>query len=171
VPDTRRSRIIVEAIGIVAVVLSLVFVGFEIRQNTAATRSATQQAVYEGGVQSNVNVMNNERLRDLLVLTKNDPEWASTAPRDGDYLLVARFHLNHFNNLENAYYHYLQGTYDPKLWAGQEGWIRSIGVEPTMKHFWAEFHDSFFPEFQAYMDSTSWALAGEPATGTDHQVR
>jgi len=161
VSDTRRNRIIVEGIGMVAVVLSLVFVGFEINQNTAATRSATQQAVYEGGIQSNLNVMNNERLRDLLVLTNSDPEWATTAPRDGDYLLVERFYLNRFNNLENAYYHYLQGTYDQKLWLGQEGWIRSIAVEPLMKHFWARFHDTYFPEFQAYMDSVLSAVEGD----------
>ena len=138
----------------------LVFVAFEINQNTAATRSATQQAIYEGGIQANLNVMNNERLRELLVLTESDPGWAATAPRDKDYLLLKRFYLNRFNNLENAFYHYLEGTYDQKLWLGQEGWIRGIAVEPLMKHFWAQFHDAYFPEFQAYMDSTFRALEG-----------
>lgn len=150
---STRARLIIEGIGLTGVIFSLVFVGLEIQQNTAATRSATQQAVYEGGIQSNVNVMNNERLRELLILTERDSAWASTAPRDADFLLLERFYLNRFNNLENAYYHFLQGTYDPRLWMGQEGWIKTVAAEPLMSHFWEEYRDSFFPEFQAYMDS------------------
>ena len=75
-------RTIGEIVAVAGILLGLVFVGWEIRQNTAATRSATQQAVYEGGIQSNLNVMNNERLRDLLVLTSDNADWAATAPRD-----------------------------------------------------------------------------------------
>ena len=151
--DGKRGRIIVEAIGLTGVVVSMIFVGLEIRQNTAATRSTTQQAVYEAGIQSNVNVMNNERLRELLILTEKDPEWVSTAPRDADFLLLERFFLNRFNNLENAYYHFLQSTYDSDLWAGQEGWISLIADKPPMRHFWIVFRDSYFPGFQVYMDS------------------
>ena len=95
------------------VVLSLLFVGWEIRQNTVAARSATQLAIHEGSIQANVNVMNNERLRNLLVLTRNDRDWAATAPRDADYLLVQRFYMNRFNNLENGYYHFLEGPTIP----------------------------------------------------------
>ena len=84
---SNRGRLAVEGIGLTLVAVSLVFVGLEVRQNTAATRSATQQAVYEGNQQSNLNVMNNDRLRDLLVLTTDDPDWAATAPRDSDYIL------------------------------------------------------------------------------------
>ena len=152
-PEAKRGRLIVEAIGLAGVVVSVVFVGFEIRQNTAATRSATQQAVYESGIQSNLNVMNNERLRELLIFAEQNPEWVSTAARDADFLLVERFYLNRFNNLENAYYHFLQGTYDPVLWKGQEGWIGLIAREAAMRHFWLVFRDSYFPGFQAYMDS------------------
>ena len=151
--DTKKGRILVEAIGLAGIVVSMIFVGLEIRQNTAATRSATQQAVYEAGLQSNVNVMSNERLRELLILTEQDPDWASTAPRDADFLLLERFYLNRFNNLENAYYHFLQGTYDSDLWASQDGWIGLIADEPLMRHFWIVFRDAYFPGFQAYMDS------------------
>ena len=47
--ESNRRRLVVEAIGLTLVAVSLVFVGLEVQQNTAATRSATQQAIYEGG--------------------------------------------------------------------------------------------------------------------------
>ena len=160
---SENRRVTLESIGLAAVVVSLVFVGLEIRQNTAATGSATQQAVYDAGIQLNLNVMNNERLRDLLVLTRNDPNWAATVPRDGDYLLVRRFYMLRFNNLENAYYHFLQGTYDARLWTGQHEYTNSIAGEPLMKHFWADFGAGYMPEFREYMDST---LAAQPGEGS-----
>ena len=40
-----QKRNIIEIVGIVSVVGSLVFVGIEIKQNTSAVRGATQQAV------------------------------------------------------------------------------------------------------------------------------
>jgi hypothetical protein len=135
--ESARGRTVVEAVGHLAVVLGLVFVGLEVRQNTTATRSAIQQAVFEGGVEANVTVMNNQRLRELIVMTDQDPAWAATAPRDADYLLLQRFYLNRFNNLENAYYHYLQGTYDPEVWAGQTGWVGLLSDDPLMSHFWS----------------------------------
>ncbi len=150
---SNRGRFAVEGIGLTLVAVSLVFVGLEVRQNTAATRSATQQAVYEGDQQSNLNVMNNGRLRDLLVLTTDDPDWAATAPRDSDYLLLHRFYLNRFNNLENAYFHFLEGTLDPRMWAGQAGWIRLTAGQPLMRHFWADLEEAFMAEFREYMDS------------------
>ena len=39
------NRIILEGVGIVSVIGSLVFVGLEISQNTAAVRGATQQDI------------------------------------------------------------------------------------------------------------------------------
>jgi len=153
VPVPSRLRLVVEGIGLAGVILSLVFVGFEIRQNTVAMRSATQQAIFETSIAANMNVMNNERLRELLVRTEDEPDWIATAPRDADYMLLKRFHQNRFNDLENAYFHFLQGTYDPRLWAGQEGWIGIIAEEPAMSHFWAELREAYFREFRSYMDS------------------
>jgi hypothetical protein len=62
--EANEARMAVEAIGLTLVTVSLVFVGLEVGQNTAATESATQQAIYEGGMQWNINIMNNERLQE-----------------------------------------------------------------------------------------------------------
>ncbi len=161
---SNRTRFIVELVGLTAVVISLVFVGQEIRQSTAATRSATQQAILEAGIQATVNVMTNERLRDLLVLTRDDPDWVITAPRDSDYLLIERFYLNRFNIMENAFYQFTTETLDSRLWEGQDGYLRLVARDPLMTHFWSELEQAFMPEFREYMDST---LASVSRDATD----
>jgi hypothetical protein len=151
--DRPKTRTLIEALGLGAVILSLVFVAYELRQNTAATRSATQQAIYEGGVESNLNVMNNELLREMLVMTRDSLEWVEVAPRDADFLLVERFYLNRFNNIENAYYHFLEGTLDERLWAAHAGWLRLVADDHRMRYFWGEFRAAYFEDFQTYVDS------------------
>ncbi|HJN94648.1 MAG TPA: hypothetical protein QGF41_02910 [Gammaproteobacteria bacterium] len=147
-------RNLIEIAGILGVISSLLFVGIEIRQNTIATRSATQQAVYESSVQNNINIMSNPRLREVLIRSEQDPNWINNEPRSTDRLLLERFYINRFNNLDNVYYHYLAGTYDPSLWEGIEGWINLIREEPLMIHFWNEYRGTDGPEYREYMDSS-----------------
>ena len=96
-----------------------------------------------------------------MVLTTDNPDWAATAPRDSDYLLLRRFYMNRFNNLENGYFHFLQGTYDARLWTGQAGWLRLIAGQPLMRHFWAELEEAYMPEFREYVDSALAAASEE----------
>lgn len=71
--ESSRTRRIVDAVGLAAVIASLIFVAAEVRQNTAAALSATQQVIFEGAQGGIVVVIGNERLRDVLVASKQDP--------------------------------------------------------------------------------------------------
>lgn len=167
-PESRSSdtsgarwvRPLVDGAGLAAVLAGLVFVALEIRQNTAAVRAATQQAVFEAGLQAHWGVMENERLREVMVRARDDPAWAMTLPQTPDHILLERFYQQRFNGLENAYYHHLKGTLDPGLWAGWEGWLQSIKEDPVMVFFWARLRDGYMPDLVEYMDAT----LGKPAS-------
>lgn len=103
-PGTRWLRPLVDGVGLVAVLAGLVFVALEIRQNTAAVRAATQQAIFEAGLQQHWGVIQNERLREVMVRARDDPAWAMTSPQIPDHILLERFYQQRFNGLENAYY-------------------------------------------------------------------
>ena len=60
-----KFRGLVELIGIVAVVASLIFVGLEIRQNAAATRGATQQQLVTGARNVTLTLADNPELAAL----------------------------------------------------------------------------------------------------------
>jgi hypothetical protein len=60
----KRSNLLnAEKIGVIAVILSLIFVAFEIRQNTDAVRSATIQAISEQSYSQAVLMVENPDLR------------------------------------------------------------------------------------------------------------
>ena len=151
--ESGRLRLVVDGVGLAAVLLGLVFVGLEIRQNTEAVRAATQQAIYEAGLQQIWGVIENEKLRDVMVRARDDPAWAISTPQTSDHILLERFYQQRFNGLENAYYHHLRDNLDPGLWAGWEGWIQSIAGDPVMAHYWAQLRDGYMPELVEYLDT------------------
>ena len=61
-----KNRSIIEMVGLVSVIGSLVFVGVEIKQNTAAVRGATQQAVSSQVSEMYRIVSENERMASLV---------------------------------------------------------------------------------------------------------
>ena len=68
-PITRLmdKKTVIEGVGAFGVIVSLVFVGLEIRQNTQITRAATQQAVYDAVHEFADNTMANDRLIDAIL--------------------------------------------------------------------------------------------------------
>ena len=67
------KRQIFELTGLLSVVVSLVFVGFEIRQNTSAVRSATNIAISDQVIDISRDIATDERLSRLthLMLVEN----------------------------------------------------------------------------------------------------
>lgn len=156
--ESNRVRVVVDAVGLAAVVFSLIFVGIEVRQNTAATRSATQQAIFDGAQGGILEVIGNEQLRSVMVASSQDPEWLVDHTGTPDYLLLYYFYMNRFNFIENARFHYQQGTYPPESWAGNHGWVQSLASDHTMQHFWSELRSGYDAGMMEYMDSTFAAV-------------
>ena len=57
---------IIEMLGIIAIIGSLIFVGIEIRQNSLAVRGATHQSISEQVTKLYMHVATNERLSKLV---------------------------------------------------------------------------------------------------------
>lgn len=150
---TPRARLLIDSIGIFAVVVSLIFVGVEIRQNTAATQSATYQGIFEGAQQTLVNIIENERLREIMVVSEADPDWIAGHIGTADYLLLYAAYSSRFNAIENTLFHYLHGTYPQEAWQGTDGAVRVLASSSNMRYFWSGLRDGYMPEMQSYMDS------------------
>ena len=61
-----KKKGIIEILGLVALIGSLIFVGIEIRQNSLAVRGATHQSISEQVTKLYMHVANNERLSKLV---------------------------------------------------------------------------------------------------------
>ena len=148
-----------ETLGFVAVVAGLLFVGMEIQQNTVATRAVTQQAIFDSGTEMNINVMTNERLRDLRVGALADPSGLDSGRSPSDDMLLRHFYLTRFNFVENAFYHVSHGTVDAEYWSGIDGWMRSVVGDAVHRHYWDQLEGAYGADFIAYMND---AIAEAP---------
>lgn len=141
-----------ELLAAAGVILSLLFVGYEVRQNTKVARAQARQALAE---------LNQE----WLVLQSQDPEfnrlWRTLwqAPADLTESEVSRgmFMMTmHLRRLENVYFQYQEGLIDASA-------LNSYGFQTAATDFDSEFfrrywieanwREGFDPEFVEFLES------------------
>lgn len=148
---SRWSRI-TEVVGTVAVVLSLIYVGLQVRQNTAAIQTSTSQDVYELNQEQGL-LMESAEFAGIMLQASRD--LAGLSPVDSvryrNYLNVT------LNVFEAVYTNELQGTMEPHMAAG---WLHGMGrlrCQSGMPAYWAAVRNSYHRAFRAAMDS-AWAV-------------
>ena len=130
------------------VILSLVFVGTEIRQNTDALRGATFQQV-------------SDARREMLLEFVHEPSlgaafgaWNGSAEAWSDLPREARGSIRtwvgaYMTFLDNAYYQVRLGALPQSAF---ERWLLDMS-NPRMREFWSGSSDRFTVEFRDYIDS------------------
>ncbi len=100
-----------QVLGMIAVVMSLIFIGVEINQNTKATRASIRQSIATNDITYLTSMMNsaviaeaNGKILDSIPLTSSETEQ-----------LIWQQYIN-FLIFETAYYNYVNGFVDPELW-------------------------------------------------------
>ncbi len=102
-----------ELVGGVAVVASLVFVGFQVRQNTSMVKLSAMQSIVRGGVEHNNRIADSERLADLLVRAVEDARSVTKVDR-----LRLRSHvMTLYHHLDAAFHMHRSGLLDAETWS------------------------------------------------------
>ena len=101
------SRKYLEIIGFISVVASLIFVGFDINQNTNALRGETQQHVYMHVNDMYKMVAENERIANLISLCFEAISKGDLSDRD--YISLWNFQMMGFRRIENIFLQYKNG--------------------------------------------------------------
>jgi hypothetical protein len=148
------GRSLREGLAALGVVLSLVFVGTEIRQNTIATRAATLNDLAAGS-------------RDWLMSIATNPELASVWRRwlEGDELTdddlqMAEITVNGLlRNVENVFLQVRAGAVDESALVSYGFGGSSAWESPHFPEYWARRWVRYHPEFVA---------AFEQQTGVGH---
>jgi hypothetical protein len=152
----------VELVGIFAVVASLVFVGVEVRQNSVATRSATNAAVKDAFSELNLTIASSPELARAMVTLAENPDDALPE----DQLRVLALWRALFHGWSNVHRQHLNGTIDPALYdavvqeisayAGKfHGPVVPNDVERRkrqMRWAWESERFIFNPDFQLFVD-------------------
>ena len=138
---------IAEIAGGFAVVISLIYVGLQVRQNTAAVRSATAQAVHDNYAAWYLNLSNDPALNDLVI--KGLKDYASLDQTEKARFIDTFMAFSSYG--QNAFYQWKQGTLSPQLWVGWEALIMNLVGTPGGREFWRERGYTFGNEYRDYI--------------------
>ncbi len=166
---TVESRRIAELVGLIGVIASLIFVGVEIRQNSIATRAATDAAVADGFRELNLVVASSPELAKALAANADNPAEAAAE----DQVLMLGLYRALFHTWSNAHRQHLNGTIDPSIFQAVVQEISAYAVEVPdgadiddierrqRMATWAWDSERFIfnPDFQIFVDSI---LAANP---------
>lgn len=145
--DRTSPRFIGEMVGLVAVVVSLGFVGFEIRQNTTAVKSATTQAISDQAMALTLAMATDEHLPSLVQkMTSGTPPSEFSAEDRYRLQLVVVAGLR---RQENLYAQVQAGVLD-------ETALRNVSFgfyrNPLGNENWTQLREFFDPDFARYWD-------------------
>ena len=137
-----------QVIGAIAVVVSLIYVALQIRQNTNAVRSATAQTVHEHFAKWYHLVAADDELAKIVASGLRDYGSLSEHER---VRFVATF-MAFLSYTQNAFLKWREGLLASPLWLGWELVIMNLVCAPGGKAFWKDRAYMFGDEFRRYID-------------------
>lgn len=139
---------IAELVSAIAVVISLLYLALQIRQNTHQVRVATNHEISHDLREATRNLLSAGKT-EMYVRGLEDPQSLDRS----EQLDFAFFMFDLFKGFENIHYHYLHGTIGADVWPGWCYFIRSYAIAPGAQRYWRARRDIFHPEFRAFIES------------------
>lgn len=140
----------VELVGVVGVVASLVFVGLEVRQNTAAVKGATYQSIADASQQQLMWWAENERMLQFWVKIKDGAMPGDFTPEEN--VLIDSGYVMTIRRIENIYVQVREGLIDEEAilrFRPSEDYFES----PYFLQFWEGWRYQMEPAFLEYFET------------------
>lgn len=131
----------------VAVVATLLFVGFQVRHNSLIARMAAAQTSAQLLTENLGRVIDHPHLADLL--TRSDEDYEALSP--GDRLRISNFLASSFRHIEVLHAHKRYDIYEEELWEGAASRMRSMLENPLVRDWWANNEQHYAKSFRAHM--------------------
>ncbi len=153
-----EKRNLIEAIGLAAVVLSLVFVGLEVNESTRATRSATAAETTATIAEWYTSLGSDQQVSSTLRRFITDPQ---SLTLEEQYQATMTLH-SLMLILQSSFYLEEEGTLSPQI---RRSMTQAILSEPGVRFYWEQRKPIFVNEkFVAFMEQT---LSGENTHSID----
>lgn len=144
--DLANLGQIVAAVG---VVISLFYVGYQIRQNTSAVRSAAAQTVHEHFARWYQLVADDAELARITAGGLRD--YSSLNEQERTRFIAAFMAFLSYS--QNAFLKWREGSLEPQLWLGWEQVMMNLFGAPGGKSFWEERSYMFGEKFRRYIET------------------
>lgn len=146
---------IAEVVGVFAIVVSLIYVSVQIKQNTKFSRAATRQAIAESTENLGSDLIGNSEIAEIFVKHLSGKELSAVE----NLRLQARCYRD-MQHWENIHYQFNEGLVSEDQWEGFRKNLASLLAIDAYREYWE--HESFHysDAFQAEISS----LLEEPRT-------
>ncbi len=137
-----------ELIGGLAIIVSLIYVGLQIKQNTKATQVATSQEFIESHGAVVLPVAFNKEFRDVY--------WRGLAGlsnlQGSELAAFSAWNIQGFRAWESFYYQWQAGVLDDHLWSGFKIQFCALIGSPGIREMWKMRQHFFSEEFQEFVE-------------------
>ena len=142
-----------EGISIIAnigVVVSIVFLGIEMQQNTAMMQSQTRNSIVENQLSLYERGITNSEFAEVANKLRSDPKsYADISPERFQYAL---FVLSQLRIWENEFFQYQKGLFEAdEFEARTNTWKVNISITSTL-NVWRNNETQFAPRFRNYLN-------------------
>ena len=138
-----------QIVAVVAVLASLVFVGYQIRQNTRALKATSHHAITDSFNAINNLIYSDPRLARLWRLGLAGADELNEDERTSvSFMMLANMRI-----FETLHYQYSNGTLDKKLFDAELKTLKwVVSKNPGFLAWWADNPISLSAEFRAFID-------------------
>ncbi len=144
---------IAEIVGAAGVIISLIYIAFQVKQNTKASKAATRQALADGAQRLASDVVEGDDMARIMMDAMNGIE---IKPHE-TFRLQSRCYRD-LRFWDNAYYQYTEGLLTEEEWDGFRENLKLLMQFPTYSDYWSKFQVMFSAPFR---DELNNLLKGE----------
>ena len=147
-----------EMIGGLGIIVSLIYVGLQIKQNTKATQVAASQAFVDSHGAVVLPVAYNKEFRDIY--------WRGLSGlsnlQGNELAAFSAWTVQAFRAWESFYYQWQAGAFDDHLWSGFKMQFCALLGQSGIREMWKMRQTHFSVEFQEYVDQIIANTPSEP---------
>jgi len=140
---------IAEIVSSIAVVISLVYLAVQIRSNTEAERSATNQAIVSDFGALNNTMASTPELSYLFVEAMENYHQLSPDQK----ARISQMFFQCFRFFENMFYQHKKGYLDEEVWIGWKRLMLTYWSRPGFRTWWEHRRDVYSESFVIFLET------------------
>ncbi len=126
---------VAESLGAIGVIVSLVYLAFQIRINTNALRGTASFQAESSFAQLDHDLVHDREVTSVLVKAY-DPSSSLADFSDADRVLIALHARDLIQRVSGVYRLHTNGLLDDGVWAGRVGWTSGMLKLPVFAEWW-----------------------------------
>lgn len=142
----------------VAVVVSLVYVAVQVRENTKLLRSQAHYNALAIGQEVLATIVSDQAMADLMSACYAQPDGLTA----GEWYRCSQVIFILFNTYEYHYYQHRDQAIPKELWVGADHYFKGLVATAAFKRFWKEYRLAFDDPFRSHVEAEIARIATQP---------